>query len=584
MTGSITPASKRPRIGLLSEIGFLMVSLTAIFVILVESLSLLAITRAATEDLKREAARTTEETVAILEVPLFILDLDQCKRIGMTLLASGRISGIRIVSSYSEVILDVPDADPDSVIESTTGEIVRDGFVLGTYRLDFSDKQLRDLNSKIMNVIFWVILTVIISIVLAIRFILITGFNRAFSPINTALSRIEKGDYAARIPESRYGDIDRIIGNINSMASEIERHSNALSLANQNLEQKVEDRTKELRNSLDELEKTQHRLVHSEKMSALGGLSAGIAHELNTPLGAILSSNRLIVDFFNRSLADTLNAYTALEPEARQRFLTVYGLSRDSAAHQDLSLSTRKQRKLVEDELTGQGVEDAGEIAELIVELGLRETLSQFSGWLGEPDAQAVLRAVGPASISRRMAEIIEMAGIKAANVVAALRSYLAPDDSKLPDYLDLEDGIEKVLVLMQNMIKHGIELKRNFAGVEVKGSPEKLGQVWLNLIRNAVQAMDYKGRLTITTACDVSGTVSVVFSDNGSGVAPEIADKIFEPFFSTKKSGEGMGIGLDVCKRIVEGHGGTITFESIPGRTEFTVTLPDGRKKGSQG
>ncbi len=582
MTAAPSPVSGS-RIGLLGEIGFLMVSLTAVFVILVESLSLLAITRAATDDLKREAARTTEETVAILEVPLFILDLDQCRRIGMTLLASGRISGIKIESSYSEVILDVPDTDPDASIQSTAGEIVRDGYVLGTYRLDFSDKQLRDLTAKIMNVIFWVILTVIVSIVLAIRFILIKGFNRAFSPINAALSRIERGDYAARIPRSRYGDIDRIIGNINSMANEIERHSNALNLANQNLELKVEERTKALRDSLDELEKTQNRLVHSEKMSALGGLSAGIAHELNTPLGAILSSNRQILDFFDRSLHETLNLYAELDPQGRERFIELLRLSRDTASRQDLSLSTRKQRKLVEDELRENGVSEPEELAELIVELGLREALGQFRGWLGEDGAPALLRAVGPVTQTRRMAEIIELAGNKSANVVAALRSYLAPDDSKMPDYLDVEDGIEKVLVLMQNMVKHGIALTRDYAGVEVKGSPEKLGQVWLNLIRNAVQAMDYKGSLTIATACDEAGLVSVRVTDTGPGIAPDIADRIFEPFFSTKKSGEGMGIGLDVCKRIVEGHGGTIAFESAPGRTVFTVTLPEGRKKGER-
>ena len=318
-------------------------------------------------------------------------------------------------------------------------------------------------------------------------------------------------------------------------------------------------------------------------MSALGGLSAGIAHELNTPLGAILSSNRQILDFFDRSLQETLNLYADLDPQGKERFIALLRLSRDTASRQDLSMSTRKQRKLVEDELRDNGVAEPGELAELIVELGLREALGQFSGWLGQDGAPEALRAVGPVTATRRMAEIIELAGNKAANVVAALRSYLAPDDSKMPDYLDVEDGIEKVLVLMQNMMKHGIVLTREYAGVEVKGSPEKLGQVWLNLIRNAVQAMDYKGSLTIATACDESGLVSVSVTDTGTGIAPDIADRIFEPFFSTKKSGEGMGIGLDVCKRIVEGHGGTIAFESVPGRTVFTVTLPEGRKKGNR-
>ncbi len=572
----------RAKIGLLGEIGFLMVALTATLVVLVQSVALMVISKSMTDDLRKEAARTTEEAVAILEVPLYILDSDQCNRIGRTLLASGRISGIRIVSSYSDVILDVADSDPGATIESTTGEIMRNGISLGSYRLDFSDRQIRDMNARIMNVFFWVIVTIVISITATIRLILVRRFVRAFSPINRAFASIEGGEYGVRIPESKYADIDRMVENINRMAGEIEKNSNSLRRANQTLEQKVEARTAELRKSLDDLGHAQERLVHSEKMSALGGLSAGIAHELNTPLGAILSSNRVLLDFLDKGLPETLKAFSALDGEGRGRFLEICEIARDSAGKQDLSISTRKQRKLAEDELLARGVEKPDEVAELLVEMGIRGNLSRLGEWLGESGAAGVLRNAEPVTAARRMAEVIEIAGGKAANVVAALRSYLTPDDAKQSGIIDLEAEIEKMLTLMQNILKHGITIERDYAGVMVRGSAESLGQVWLNLIRNAAQAMDFKGTLTISTSIAEDGRVTVSIGDTGTGIAPENRDKIFEPFFSTKKYGEGMGIGLDICKRITEGHGGTIGFESEPGNTVFTVILPEGRKKGT--
>ncbi|MCS7298065.1 MAG: ATP-binding protein [Bacteroidia bacterium] len=102
----------------------------------------------------------------------------------------------------------------------------------------------------------------------------------------------------------------------------------------------------------------------------------------------------------------------------------------------------------------------------------------------------------------------------------------------------------------------------------------DEIGQVWTNLIQNAIQAMQGQGELWIQ-AQRVGDELQVAFIDTGPGIPPEILPRIFEPFFTTKAKGEGTGLGLDICRRIVEKHQGRITVESRPGRTQFVVHLP---------
>jgi signal transduction histidine kinase len=178
------------------------------------------------------------------------------------------------------------------------------------------------------------------------------------------------------------------------------------------------------------------------------------------------------------------------------------------------------------------------------------------------------------------MTEIVAVAAEKVAAVVAALRHNIGKQNLKGVGEVDVERDIETVLTLLHNKMKFGVAVERRFCGARARGSSPELCQVWMNLITNAAQAMRYEGTLTITTESDGEWT-SVSIADSGPGIPDAIRDHIFEPFFTTKGAGEGMGLGLDICKKIVDSHRGRISFESRPGKTSFTVVLPSAVEGG---
>ena len=570
---------RRP-VSLLGEMGVLTVSLSAVIVLVAQLVAMRVITGSMTADLRADSLRTAAELQAILEEPLFVLDDEQARRIGETLLSTGRISGIELESTATGPILMAGSPDPGSTIPSISGSIAREGLELGEYRLHFSDAEVVKLRKEILQVTAALVAAMVAASTLAIKLVVLDRVKKAFVPIFDGFRKIAGGDYAVRVPAGRYVDTNNLIALANLMTAEIQAKSEALQAANQNLEAKVADRTLELERSLEELRLAQDRLVDSGKLSALGQLAAGIAHELNTPLGAILSSNRLLLDFFDRRFME-LARFLAGLPAAGLGFFTELGdAASGTGGLPDMSVSDRRRRLAAREALEAAGIGRADELAELLVELGLQDGWERFRPWLDDPGAAEILRRAAPAVIARRMAGIIELAGEKASGVVSALRSYLAPDGAEGGTAVDLEAGLEKVLTLMHNMLKHGVEVTRDYAGVEAPGSADKLDQVWLNLLRNAAEAMDYSGRIGISTAL-ADGRARVTISHSGPGVPEALRERIFEPFFTTKKAGEGMGLGLDICRRIVERHGGSLRLECEPGRTAFIVELPGGTRKG---
>jgi len=175
----------------------------------------------------------------------------------------------------------------------------------------------------------------------------------------------------------------------------------------------------------------------------------------------------------------------------------------------------------------------------------------------------------------RKLIESIKNGTKRTTEIVNGLHTFSHLDEGNIK-MADLHEGLDSTLILLRNKYRNRIEIVKQYGNLpSVECYPGQLNQVFLNILSNAVDSIEEKGTIVISTSLS-DRDVQISIKDTGSGIPNDIAMKIFDPFYTTKEVGKGTGLGLSICQRIIEQHNGSITVKSEAGKgSEFKIILP---------
>ena len=344
----------------------------------------------------------------------------------------------------------------------------------------------------------------------------------------------------------------------------------------------LEAKNRELENKTYQIRQTQDKLIKSEKMALLGRISAGIAHELNTPIGAIKGNLELIDDVQKREVEIFGNISTTVSQHDFKLLVELIVESVKKGKEYAYADNEEAIREIWIQFLNRHDIPEKEDVIELMTDLKIDENPEKFLPLLKNKSNVAVLELV--LYINNRYTSIkTALDALKRAQkILSSFKTYSFKRGWEDYKQFDLKENIETILSLHKNILKDiKIELNVKGSDTNLRGVTDELSQVWTNLITNAAYAMDYKGRLWVNIKGE-NDKITLTVEDTGGGIKADKAD-IFEPFYTTKPEGEGSGLGLDISRQIIQKHNGTISWENTAQGAKFTIVLPKDEKASLQ-
>lgn len=279
--------------------------------------------------------------------------------------------------------------------------------------------------------------------------------------------------------------------------------------------QLIEIKNRVLNDTMNNLKEAQSQLIQSEKMASLGQLTAGVAHEINNPINFVSANIKPLKD----DLADLITCINFYKQTVKEK--------------------------------------------------GLEKEFEEVEKFNVKTDIDYVLNEVN------ELLQGIEEGASRTSEIVKGLRNFSRIDQHEVKK-ANLNDGIESTLTLLHSTYRNRIEIIKEYGDIpEIECFPGQLNQVFMNLLSNAIQAINGEGKIFIKTSANETN-VRISIKDTGPGMTEEIKSKIFDPFFTTKEIGKGTGLGLSISYGIIEKHDGKMEVLSSPGQgAEFILTLP---------
>jgi signal transduction histidine kinase len=326
--------------------------------------------------------------------------------------------------------------------------------------------------------------------------------------------------------------------------------------------------------------RTRDAVERHERLVALGSVTAGLTHELNNPVAAVMrASGRLreMLAEMREKLGLLVRSQLPSETLEAVADMAAFALESSRAAAPLSPIEASDREDEVADWLNEHGVADAWDIAPTLVTAGLGvEWLDELLRITPPPHLDYGLsypvRAIDSDNLLNEIIDGVE----RISGLLASAKQYTQMDRAPLQTF-DVHEGLDATLTMLKHKMGDDIKVVRDYdRGLpRIVAFPAELNQVWTNLIDNALDAMGDSGTLTLRTRAE-GERLAIEIGDTGPGVPTAIRSRVFEPFFTTKDIGKGTGLGLDIAWRIVVGrHGGEMSLHSEPGDTRFVVVLP---------
>jgi len=317
-----------------------------------------------------------------------------------------------------------------------------------------------------------------------------------------------------------------------------------------------------------------------ERLLALGSLSAGLTHELNNPAAAAVRATSVLRDRIagmRHKLA--MVAEGCIDPNALQELVGLQeeAVKRVAQAPTLTPLQASDAEDALGDWLDSNDIAGAWDMAPTLVAGGADpQWMDHVAATVGPTNLEAAIRWLSYTLDTELLMSEITDSVTRISTLVAAAKQYSQLDRTPY-QVVDVHDLLKATLVMLNSKVPSGVQVVKEFDRTipSISAYAAELNQVWTNMIDNALGAMGPTGTLTLRTGRD-GDNIYVEIADTGPGIDPAIRPRIFEPFFTTKPVGEGTGLGLDICYRIVVNkHHGDIRVTSTPGDTRFRVLLP---------